>query len=253
MALPPLTTEREQRYARHLSLPAVGLTGQRRLLAGSVAVVGVGGLGSPVAFYLAAAGVGRIGLFDGDTVDLSNLQRQIVHATPDLGKPKVFSAAEKLRALNPDVVVDTCHGFLTAATIQKALAEYDFVIDAVDNSAVKLLIAKTCQLLNIPYSYGGIREFSGMTMTVLPGETTCLGCVFEDFEESGVPRGPLGVVPGVIGSIQATEAVKFLAGIGHLLTNRLLTYDALAMTFRSIPVGRNPDCPFCGAVEPRDS
>ncbi|MDT8391895.1 MAG: HesA/MoeB/ThiF family protein [Lentisphaeria bacterium] len=242
----PLTPEREQRYARHLSLPEVGRAGQRRLLAGSVAVVGVGGLGSPAAFYLAAAGVGRIGLFDGDTVEVSNLQRQIIHATADVGTPKVLSAAAKLRALNPDVVVDTAHGFLTAATMPKALAGYDFVIDAVDNAAVKALIARTCQTLRIPCSYGGIREFSGMVMTVLPGESACLGCVFEDFGEPEPPRGPFGVLPGVIGSIQATEAVKFLAGIGTLLINRLLIYDALAMTFRSVSAAREPACPLCG-------
>ena len=247
MAIPPLTTEQEQRYARHVSLPRVGAAGQRRLLAGSAAVIGVGGLGSPAAFYLAAAGVGRIGLFDGDTVDLSNLQRQIIHSTPDLGKAKVCSAAEKLRALNPDVVVETTAGFLTEETIRPALEGYDFVIDAVDDSAVKLLIARACQLLTIPCAYGGIQEFTGMCMTVLPGASTCLGCVFEDVEKAVVPRGPLGVLPGVIGSIQATEAVKYLTGAGELLTNRLLTYDALAMIFRTIPLARNPDCPFCGA------
>lgn len=244
-----LTAEQRQRYARHLSLPEIGEAGQERLRAGRVLVIGAGGLGSPAAFYLAAAGVGTLGLADGDRVELSNLQRQILHTTAALGQRKVESASVTLRALNPDLVVHAHPERLTAQNAAALLAPYDFVIDATDNFASKFLIADVCHHAGKANSHGGIREFIGQTMTVHPGRTACYRCVFEappeDAPGSG-PRGPLGVVPGVIGTIQATEAIKHLLGIGAPLTNNLLVFDALAMTFRRIAVKRHPGCRLCG-------
>lgn len=245
----PLKHHQRQRYARHLSLDVIGEAGQERLLAGCVLIVGAGGLGSPAALYLAAAGVGAIGLMDGDRVELSNLQRQLLHATPDVGRGKVDSAAEKLTALNPDVTVRTYAERLTADNAANILKTYDFVIDATDNGASKFLIADVCQAAHKPYSHAGIRQFQGQTLTVLPGRTACLCCAFEappSEDAAAVPRGPLGAVPGVIGAIQATEAIKYLLDIGRLLVNTWLIYDSLSMVFRRVPVHRNPHCRLCG-------
>lgn len=245
----PLTTEQKARYARHLSLPEIGEAGQAKLQAGRVLVIGAGGLGSPAAFYLAAAGVGTLGLMDSDVVDLSNLQRQILHTTAGLGRLKVDSARDTLRALNPDVVIQTHPVRLTEQNAPDLLAPYDFIIDATDNFASKFLIADACHRAGKPNSHAGIKEFTGQTMTVYPGRTTCYRCVFEKPPEETpgmTPRGPLGVVPGVIGTIQATEAIKHLLGIGKPLTNCLLVFDALAMTFRRVAVQRNPQCRLCG-------
>ncbi len=245
----PLTVEQRQRFARHLSLPEIGEAGQERLQAGRVLIVGAGGLGSPAALYLAAAGVGTIGLADGDRVELSNLQRQILHTTAALGQRKVDSATSTLKALNPDLVVNAYPERLTAQNAPTLLAPYDFVIDATDNFASKFLIADACHRSSKANSHAGIREFIGQTMTVHPGRTACYRCVFEapPEETPGVgPRGPLGVVPGVIGTIQATEAIKHLLGIGKPLVNALLVFDALAMTFRRVAVQRNPTCRLCG-------
>ena len=240
------------RYRRQVSLPEIGWAGQDRLQAAQVLVVGVGGLGSVAAFYLAAAGVGRIGLLDHDTVDLSNLQRQILHATRDVGRRKVDSAAEKLRALNPDVKIEPRAERLTLENAAGLIAEWDFVLDATDNLEAKFLIAGACHLARKPYSHAGITRFYGQTLTVLPGRTACYRCVFQDRppeeEALGEPEGPLGGVPGVIGSIQAAEAIKHIVGCGRLLTNRLLTFDALGMRFREVAVQRSADCPLCGGA-----
>ena len=243
-----LSTEQRERYARHLSLPEIGEAGQMRLGAARVLVVGVGGLGSPAAYYLVAAGVGTVGLADGDRVDPSNLQRQILHATKDVGRLKVESAAEKLIALNPNVCVRPHLDRLTRGNAAGVFSAYDFVVDATDNFASKFMIADVCHELKKPYSHAGILKFMGQTMTVLPGRTACYRCVFEKEppESPGKPQGPLGSVPGVIGSIQATEAVKFSLGIGDLLTDSLLIYDALGMTFRRLQVKKNEHCPLCG-------
>jgi molybdopterin/thiamine biosynthesis adenylyltransferase len=243
------TEEERDRYARHLTLPEIGKQGQARLRAGSVLVIGAGGLGSPAALYLAAAGVGTLGLMDADVVDTSNLQRQLLHATSDVGRLKVDSAAEKLRALNPHVRLRTYAERFSEANAERILSEYTFVVDATDNFQSKFFIADACHRSRKIYSHAGILRFSGQTMTVIPHETTCYRCVFiSPPEESGGvrPQGPLGVVPGVIGAIQATEAIKYLLGIGTLLTNTVLVYDALELTFRRVPVRRNPDCPLCG-------
>jgi molybdopterin/thiamine biosynthesis adenylyltransferase len=246
-----LTEQQIERYSRHILLSEIGGKGQARLLAGRVLLVGLGGLGSPAALYLAAAGVGTIGLMDPDAVDLSNLQRQVIHATADLGVPKVESAAAKLRALNPDVNVRTYRERLTAANAHAVLAEYDFVIDGTDSIPAKFLIADACHFAGKPYSHAGITRFRGQTMTVLPGRTACYRCVFgapppADAGPSCAQAGVLGVVPGVLGTLQAAEALKFLLGQGRLLTDALLTYDALDARVREVTVRRNPECPLCG-------
>ena len=242
-----LSVTQSERYARHLMLPEIGMDGQLRLSSARVLVVGIGGLGSPAAFYLVAAGVGTVGLMDPDVVDLSNLQRQILHATADVGQSKVVSGAEKLRALNPEVTIRTHAVRLDPANAADLLAPYDAILDATDNFEAKFLIADACHKAGKPYVHAGILRFQGQVMTVIPGQTACYRCLFGGAPPSvGRPAGPMGAVPGVIGAIQATEAIKLLLRIGEPLTDRLLTWDALTMRFREIPVRRNPDCPLCG-------
>jgi molybdopterin/thiamine biosynthesis adenylyltransferase len=242
-----LNDSQRRRYARHLVLPEIGQEGQARLLRSKVLVVGAGGLGSPVAFYLAAAGVGTIGIMDGDTVDLSNLQRQILHTTASLDQLKTSSAQERIAALDPGISIEPYPFRLTETNAQEILARYDFIVDATDNFDSKFLIARACHLAGKAWSHAGIRNFHGQTMTVLPGRTACYRCVFHEdgAPRGGEPQGPLGALPGVIGSIQAIEAVKHLLGIGAPLTNALLTFDALSMSFRKVPVLRDPGCPLC--------
>lgn len=241
-----LSREQSERYLRNVMLPGVGDAGQEKLLAGRVLVVGAGGLGSPVCMYLAAAGVGTIGVIDSDVVDLTNLQRQIIHTTADLCRAKVESAKEMMMAINPDVNVVAYKERFTEENAVGILAGYDFAIDATDNFASKFLIADACYKAGKPCAQGGILEFEGQTMTVLPGETACYRCVFDSPpEKAPPPAGVMGVLPGVIGTIEATEAIKYLLGIGTLLTNRLLVYDALNLTFREIRLEKNPACPLC--------
>lgn len=214
-----LTDEQVERYARHLILKGVGVKGQKRLLASSVLIIGAGGLGSPAALYLAAAGVGHIGLVDGDVVDMSNLQRQIIHTTARVGAPKVESAATAIRALNPDVTVDTYYELVDASNIAGLIEPYDLVIDATDNFAAKFLINDACVLAGKPYIHAGVVGFAGQVMTVIPGEGPCYRCIFRDLPVAGeIPTckeaGVLGAVVGVIGSLEATEAVKLIAGVG---------------------------------------
>ncbi|HEY3347045.1 MAG TPA: molybdopterin-synthase adenylyltransferase MoeB [Nitrospirota bacterium] len=246
-----LTDSQIERYSRHILLKEVGGRGQAKLLASSVLVVGAGGLGSPIALYLAAAGIGRIGIIDGDVVDLSNLQRQVIHHTADIGKPKVVSAKEKIALMNPDVQVDIYQEMAASANLPGILKGYDFVIDGTDNFAAKFLINDACVLLGKPYSHGGILQFDGQTMTVVPGQSACYRCIFgKPPERDAIPTcsqaGVIGVLPGVLGTIQATEAIKYILGKGELLTNRLLTYSALSMHFREVKLSRNPKCPICG-------
>ena len=242
----PIDTER---YSRHLTLPEIGPEGQEKLSRAAVLVIGAGGLGSPVCLYLAAAGVGNLGLADHDLLDLSNLQRQVLYSTEDVLRPKVLAATERLRALNPSVSVRGYRVRFSGNDHEDLLRRYDFIVDATDNFDSKYAIAAACHRAGRPYSHAGIAAFFGQTMTVLPGVSACYRCVFRDpppAGPAGPPAGPLGVVPGVIGSIQATEALKYILGCGELLTDRLLTYDALAMRFRSIPVRRDAACPVCG-------
>ena len=246
-----LNEEQIERYSRHIILPEVGGKGQEKLLAGKVLLVGAGGLGSPAGLYLAAAGIGTIGVIDADAVDLTNLQRQVIHFTDDLGKPKVESAAAKMRAINPDVQVKTYRERLTSDNALTILSDYDFVIDGTDNFPSKFLVADACHFAAKPYSHAGILRFDGQIMTVKPGATVCYRCVFNAPPPAGaVPScsqaGVLGVLAGVIGTLQATEAVKFLLQQGKLLTDTLLVYNALEMTFRKVTLKRNPSCPLCG-------
>jgi adenylyltransferase/sulfurtransferase len=247
-----LTESQIERYSRHIILSDVGGKGQEKLLAGKVLLVGAGGLGCPSGLYLAAAGVGTIGLMDGDVVDLSNLQRQIAHTTADIGTPKVESAAAKFRAINPDVNLRLYRDRLTADNALSILRDYDFVIDGTDNFAAKFLVADACHFAGKPYSHAGILRFEGQAITVVPGQSVCYRCLFiKPPPQNAVPScsqaGVLGVLAGVIGTLQATEALKYLLGVGDLLTNRLLTYDAKKMNFRTINLKRNPQCPLCGA------
>lgn len=246
-----LTDEQIERYSRHIILEEIGGAGQEKLLASKVLVVGVGGLGAPAALYLAAAGVGTLGLVDGDEVDVTNLQRQVVHFTSDVGSRKVYSAREKVQAINPDVTVRIHDIWARADNIRDVIKDYDFVIDGTDSFAAKYLINDACYFERTPFSHAGILQFAGQLMTVIPGQTACYRCVFENPPPPGsIPScsqaGVLGVVAGVIGSLQAAEAAKYILGIGELLTDSLLTCDALAMRFRRIHVGRNSECALCG-------
>jgi molybdopterin/thiamine biosynthesis adenylyltransferase len=244
-----MTAIQQKRYYRSILLPEVGESGQKKLLQSSVLIVGAGGLGSPAALYLAAAGVGNIGLIDADNVDLSNLQRQIIHGTQDIGQPKVISAADSIRRLNPDIHTQTWQKNLTSDNARDILKDYQFVIDATDNFSAKFLIAEACHTMNKAYVHAGILAFAGQIMTVIPGQTACYRCIFRDpppENMDAVPAGVLGVLPAVVGSIQATEAVKYLLGIGKLLTNTLLVYDALDMSFRKVELTQDQTCPVCG-------
>ena len=246
-----LTEQQMERYSRHIILEQVGGAGQEKLLASKVLIIGAGGLGAPAAVYLAAAGIGTIGVVDGDKVDLSNLQRQIIHHTPDVGKDKVLSAESKMRAINPDVRVRTYNKRVGADNVRGIIREYDFVIDGTDNFPAKFLVNDACYFEGKPFSHAGILRFDGQLITVLPGQTTCYRCIFgAPPPANAVPScsqaGVLGVLAGVIGSLQATEAIKYLLGIGELLTGALLTYNALTMQFRKVRLDRNPDCPLCG-------
>ncbi|MCF7973378.1 MAG: molybdopterin-synthase adenylyltransferase MoeB [Phycisphaerae bacterium] len=240
-----------ERYSRQILLEEVGGTGQERLLGAKVLIIGIGGLGSPAALYLAAAGVGTLGLMDADSVDLSNLQRQVMHHTPDVGRDKVVCAAEKIHAMNPDVSVNTYTQWAVADTIRQVIRQYDFVIDGTDNFAAKFLINDACYFERKPLSHGGILRFDGQLMTILPGRSACYRCVFDapppaDAVPSCAQAGVLGVLAGVIGTLQATEAIKTILGIGDLLTDCLLTYNALTMQVRKVSVNRNLRCRLCG-------
>lgn len=246
-----LNEEQIKRYSRHIILEEVGGVGQEKLLESKVLIVGAGGLGSPAGLYLAAAGIGTIGIIDADKVDLTNLQRQILHHTDDVGVKKVVSAKNKMVAINPDVTVNTYEQWAMAANIREIIREYDFVIDGTDNFPAKFLINDACYFERKPFSHAGILRFDGQLMTVLPGETACYRCIFNSPPPPGsVPScaqaGVLGVLAGVIGSLQATEAIKYALGIGELLTNQLLTYNALNMEFRKVSLKRNDNCPICG-------
>ncbi len=246
------SNEQLERYSRHIILKEIGAKGQKKLLNAKVLIIGAGGLGAPVAMYLAAAGIGTIGIADADEVDLSNLQRQIIHATKDVGKPKVLSAKETMNEMNPDVTVNTYHTFVTSENIRELIRDYDFIIDGTDNFPAKFLINDACVMEKKPFSHAGIIRFKGQLMTYVPGQGPCYRCVFKNPPpKDAVPTckqaGVVGAMGGVIGSLQAMEAIKFIVGQGELLTGNLLTYDALKMDFRKIKLPHNTDnCPVCG-------
>ena len=246
-----LNDEQIERYSRHLILTDVGIEGQERILNAKVCVIGAGGLGSPLLYYLAAAGVGTIGIVDGDVVDMTNLQRQIIHFTSDIDRAKVQSAKEKINLLNPDVRVHAYEARVDADNIKDIISDYDFVVDGTDNFPAKYLINDACVITKKPYSHAGILRFNGQTMTVLPGESACLRCIFpEPPPPDAVPTcsqaGVLGALAGVMGTLQATEVLKYIIGKGDLLTNRLQTFDALKMEFRNLKIKKRKECPVCG-------
>lgn len=246
-----LDREELRRYGRHVSIPEVGLEGQRRLKAGRVLLVGAGGLGSPAALYLAAAGVGRIGLVDHDAVDLSNLQRQILHDTRSVGRSKLSSARDRLEALNPHVEVETYETRLDSSNALEILDGWDLVVDGSDNFPTRYLVNDACILSGIPFVYGAILRFEGQASLFATPDGPCYRCLFREPPPPGlVPScaeaGVLGVLPGIVGSIQATEAIKWLIGAGETLAGRLLLIDALRMEFRTLNISRDPECPVCG-------
>lgn len=245
------SNEQLERYSRHIILKEVGIKGQQKLLDGRVLIIGAGGLGAPAALYLAAAGVGTIGIADADEVDLSNLQRQVIHATPDVGKTKVQSAKESMEAINPDITVNTYRTFVSAENIMDLIKDYDFIIDGTDNFPAKFLINDACVLAKKPFSHAGIIRFKGQLMTYVPGQGPCYRCVFKNPPPpDAVPTcrqaGVIGAMGGVIGSLQAMEAVKYLIGTGDLLTGSLLTYDALKMEFHKVKLPDMKSCAVCG-------
>ena len=249
--LPELTTDELARYSRHLILPEVGIEGQRKLKAARVLCVGTGGLGSPLAFYLAAAGVGTLGLVDFDVVDASNLQRQIIHSTRDIGRKKLDSAEEKLTALNPSLRIVKHETRLTSANALEILKDYDIVADGTDNFPTRYLVNDACVLLGKPNVYGSIFRFEGQASVFAAEDGPCYRCLYPEPPPPGlVPScaegGVLGILPGLVGMIQATEVIKLILGNGTPLVGRLLLVDALAMRFRELKLRRNPECPVCG-------
>ena len=247
-----LTDKQLERYSRHITLKEIGVRGQKKLLAAKVLIIGAGGLGAPAAMYLAAAGVGTIGIADYDSVELSNLQRQIIHTTGDIGKPKVQSAAETIKSLNPDVEVITYHEYVNSKNIASMIADYDFIIDGADNFPTKFLINDACVLGHKPFCHAGILRFEGQLMTYVPDVSPCYRCVFEapppkDAVPSCREAGVIGAMAGIIGAMQALEAVKYITGQGELLTGSMLVFDGLKMEWRKVKLPkRNHHCPVCG-------
>ena len=255
--LPELGTDEILRYSRHLILPEVALDGQRRLKGSRVLLIGAGGLGSPLALYLAAAGVGTLGLVDFDVVDLTNLQRQIVHGTSDVGRPKLESARDRILDVNPNVHVEGYETKLTSANALEIQRDYDVVIDGTDNFQTRYLTNDACVLLGKPNVYGSIFRFEGQASVFATEEGPCYRCLFPEPPPPGlVPScaegGVLGVLPGLVGTIQATEGLKLLLGIGEGLVGRLLTIDALTMQFRTLKLRTDPACPACGTRQIRE-
>jgi adenylyltransferase/sulfurtransferase len=246
-----LSNDEYKRYSRHLIMPEVGVDGQLKLKAAKVLCIGAGGLGSPVAMYLAAAGVGTLGIVDFDTVDFSNLQRQILHGTPDVGRPKLASAKDRLNALNPNVKVETYETALTSENALQLFEPYDIIVDGTDNFPTRYLVNDACVLLGKPNAYGSIFRFEGQASVFATKEGPCYRCLYPEPPPPGlVPScaegGVLGVLPGLVGVIQATEAIKLILGTGEPLIGRFLIIDALRMKFRELKLRKDPDCPVCG-------
>jgi molybdopterin/thiamine biosynthesis adenylyltransferase len=244
------TPEQARRYSRHIIMPQVGGNGQRRLLDAKVLLIGAGGLGSPTALYLAAAGVGTLGIVDFDVVDITNLQRQVLHRTKDIGRPKVDSATDTINAINPDVKVIQHRIQLTSENAMEVLEPYDIIVDGSDNFPTRYLVNDACVMLGKPCVHGSIFLFEGQAATFVSGKG-CYRCLYPTPPPPGmVPScaeaGVLGVLPGIVGSIQAVETIKLILGIGDTLSGRLLLFDALDMEFRQVKVRRNPECPVCG-------
>ena len=243
-----LTADERERYDRQIMLREIGEEGQEKLKRASVFIAGAGGLGSPAAIYLTAAGIGRIRLVDHDRVDRSNLNRQILHWNNDIGRSKVDSAVEKLKRLNPEVQIEAVNKTITEANIAQLVAGFDLIVDAMDNLETRYVLNKVALDNDIPFFHGAIYGFEGRAMTIIPGKTACLRCVYRGVvPEDKFPV--IGVTPAVIGCIQATEVIKYIAGIGELLTDKLLNYDALNMEFTEFKVKKDPYCEHCGHMK----
>jgi len=241
-----LTTNELERYDRQIMIKGFGEEGQEKLKRAKVIIAGGGGLGSPSAIYLAAAGVGMIRIVDHDRVELSNLNRQVLHWHKDIGRSKVTSATEKLKKLNPEVEVEAIEETITEANVSQLMAGFDVVVDAMDNLPTRYLLNKAALEKDIPFFHGAVYGFEGRAMTIIPGKTACLECVYHG---ATTPEGKfpvIGVAPAIIGCIQATEVIKYIVGIGTLLTNRLLIYDGLNLRFTELKVKKDPDCEHCG-------
>lgn len=246
-----LTKEQIERYGRHIVLAEVGAGGQEKIIAGRALLIGAGGLASPVAYYLAASGVGTIGLIDDDVVSASNLQRQVLHFTTDVGRPKVVSAREKLAAINPSCRLITFQERLTAANVMEIIKDFDVVVDCTDNFEVRFLANDACVQTGKPFFHGAVLRFFGQAMTILPGKGPCYRCVFNSPPpparvQTSAEVGLLSLLPGTIGTIQATEVLKYFLGIGDLLVGKMLSYSALTMEFSKIEIRKNQACPACG-------
>lgn len=246
-----LRDDQIERYSRQIILPHVGGKGQEKLLNSKVLIIGAGGLGSPCALYLAAAGIGTIGIVDSDTVELNNLQRQIVHSTKNVERPKVDSAKDRLLAINPGIEVVPYNIRLTSKNILDIIKEYDIIVDGSDNFPTRYLVNDACVFSGKPFSHGGILRFDGQAITIVPHKSPCYRCLFPEPPPPGlVPScqegGILGAVAGIIGTIQANEVLKYILGIGELLTGKLLVFDALDSSFRQVKVPKDPKCPLCG-------
>lgn len=244
------TQEQYLRYLRHIMLTEVGEEGQAKILNAKVFIVGAGGLGSPVGYYLSAAGVGKIAIIDNDNVDISNLQRQIAHSVKTLGKPKVESAKETFKSLNPDVEIVAIKERLNKDNVFYLIEDYDVVVDCSDNFTTRFLVNDACVIKKKPLVTGAIFQFEGQLTVIIPGEGPCYRCLFEEPPPPGAMPTPsdvglLGVIPGVIGTLQATEVLKLILGIGSILKGELLTYNALNASFRKVKIPKNPDCPIC--------
>jgi len=240
-----LTADERERYDRQIMIPGIGETGQEKLKEAKVFIAGGGGLGSPAAIYLAAAGIGRIRLVDHDRVELSNLNRQVLHGDADIGRKKVDSAAERLQKLNRGVAIEAIDDRITEDNASRLVAGFDLIVDALDNLPTRYLLNKTAVEKNIPFFHGAVYGFEGRAMTIIPGKSACLWCLYQGRVTEG--KFPvIGVAPAIIGGIQATEVIKYLTGIGELLTNRLLVYDGLNLEFSHFTIERDPNCPHCG-------
>lgn len=249
--LPDLTAAERQRYARHLTLPGIGLDGQRRLKAARVLLVGAGGLGSPTALYLAAAGIGTLGLVDGDVVDVTNLQRQVLHGTSAVGRHKLDSARDRLHDLNPHVTIIEHRAWLTSANAMQVIADYDIVVDGTDNFATRYLVNDACVLLGKANVHGSVFQFDGQASVFATPDAPCYRCLYPEPPPPGLVQncaegGVFGVLPGLVGTIQANEVIKLVTGVGETLAGRLLMIDALTMQVRTVHLSRDPECPACG-------
>ena len=247
MTIQSISSEEAIRYNRQLILPEIGPQGQIKLKQARVLIAGVGGLGSVSAYYMAAAGIGSIRIADGDCVEAGNLNRQILHGTGDIGKPKTLSALEKLRNLNPYCDIEPIQEIISDENILDMVEGCTVILDGTDNLKTRKILNRASILKDIPFIYGGVDGFTGMVSTFIPGRTPCLECFFSRDTGQKEPIGIIGPVPGVIASIQSLEAIKLILGIGELLTNNLLVFNGMDMTFRKIEMEKNPDCPVCGS------